>query len=52
MPGKGFTPEQIIQDLRTVEIEQGGGLKLDQAAEKVGVIPQTVVRWRNECGGL
>ncbi len=52
MARKRFTPEQIIQHLRTVELEQGKGLKLDQAAKKVGVTPQTIVRWRNEFGGL
>ena len=52
MARKRFTPEQIIQYLRTVELEQGKGLKLDQAAKKVGVTPQTIVRWRNEFGGL
>ena len=52
MAKKRFTPEQIIQHLRTVELEQGKGLKLDQAAKKVGVTPQTIARWRNEFGGL
>ena len=52
MARKRYTPEEIIQHLRTVELEQGKGLKLDQAAKKVGVVPQTIVRWRNEYGGL
>lgn len=52
MARKRFTPEEIIQHLRTVELEQGKGLKLEQAAKKVGVTPQTIVRWRNEFGGL
>jgi len=52
MARKRYTPEEIIQHLRTVELEQGNGLKLDQAAKKVGVTPQTIVRWRNEYGGL
>ena len=52
MPRKRYTPEEIIQHLRTVELEQGKGLKLDQAAKKIGVTPQTIVRWRNEYGGL
>lgn len=52
MARKRYTPEEIIQHLRTVELEQGKGLKLDQAAKKVGVTPQTIVRWRNEYGGL
>lgn len=52
MARKRYTPEEIIQHLRTVELEQGKGLKLEEAAKKVGVTPQTVVRWRNEYGGL
>ena len=52
MARRRFTPEQIIQHLRTVELEQGKGLTLDQAAKKIGVTPQTIVRWRNEFGGL
>ena len=52
MARKRYTPEEIIQQLRTVELEQGKGLKLEQAAKKVGVTPQTIVRWRNEYGGM
>lgn len=52
MARKRYTPEEIIQHLRTVELEQGKGVSLDQAAKKVGVAPQTIVRWRNEYGGL
>lgn len=52
MARKRYTPEEIIQHLRTVELEQGKGQSLEQAAKKVGVTPQTIVRWRNEYGGL
>lgn len=52
MPRKRYSPEEIIQHLRTVEIEQGRGAKLEEAAKKVGVSLQTIVRWRNEFGGL
>lgn len=52
MARKRYTPEEIIQHLRTVELEQGKGMKLEQAAKKVGVTPQTIVRWRNEYGGM
>lgn len=52
MAKKRFTPEQIIQHLRTVELEQGKGSSLEIAAKKVGVTAQTIVRWRNEFGGL
>lgn len=52
MARKRYSPEEIIQHLRTVEIEQGRGAKLEEAAKKVGVSLQTIVRWRNEFGGL
>lgn len=52
MPKKRHTAEEIIQHLRTVEIEQSQGSTLEDAARKVGVAVQTIVRWRNEFGGL
>lgn len=52
MPRKKHSAEEIIQHLRTVEIEQGRGVKLEECARKVGVTLQTVIRWRNEYGGL
>lgn len=52
MPRKKHTPEEIIQHLRTVEIEQARGQTLEEVAKKIGVSLQTVVRWRNEYGGL
>jgi len=52
MARKRFKAEQIIQNLRTVEIEQGRGATLDEAARKVGVTVQTLVRWRKEYGGM
>lgn len=52
MPKKRYTPEEIITHLRTVEVEQTKGLKLEEAARKVGVTPQTISRWKAEYGGL
>ena len=40
----GYTPEEIIQHLRTAEIEQNKGLTQEQAAKKVGVTVTTLVR--------
>jgi len=48
MARKRFKAEQIIQNLRTVEIEQCRGATLDEAARKVGVTVQILVRWRKE----
>lgn len=52
MPKKRYTAEEIIHHLRTVEIEQARGRTLEEAARKVGVVPQTIARWRSEYGGL
>lgn len=52
MPRKRYSAEEIIQHLRTVELEQGRGATLEEAAKKIGVISQTVIRWKNEFGGL
>ena len=52
MGRKNFKAEEIIQHLRTVELEEGKGLKLEDCARKVGVTAQTIIRWRKEYGGL
>jgi transposase-like protein len=52
MGRKHFKAEEIIQHLRTVELEIGKGLKLEEAARKLSITPQTIIRWRKEYGGL
>lgn len=52
MARKRYTPEEIIQHLRTAEIEQSKGLTQAEAARKVGVTPITLSRWKSEFGGL
>ncbi len=52
MARKRYTPEEIIQHLRTAEIEQGKGLTQEEAARKIGVTPVTLSRWKSEFGGL
>ncbi len=52
MPKKRHTAEEIIQHLRTVEIERVKGASLEEAAKKVGVTPTTLARWKAEFGGL
>lgn len=52
MAKKRFKAEEIIQHLRTVEIEQANGHTLEEAARKVGVATQTIARWKKEFGGL
>ncbi len=52
MPRKGFTPEQIINRLRTAEVELSQGKTVAQACKKIGVTEQTYYRWRKEYGGM
>ena len=41
MPRKRHQAEEIIQHLRTVEIEQSKGLSLEEIARKIGVTKTT-----------
>ena len=52
MPRKKYTPEEIIINLRSVEVEQSKGLSFEQSAKKIGVKVQTLARWRKEYSGL
>jgi hypothetical protein len=52
MPRKRYTPEEIIQHLRTVELETGKGLAVLDACRKLGITEQTYYRWKMEYGGL
>lgn len=52
MARKKYSAEEIIQHLRTVEIEQSKGASQDEAAKKIGVTVTTLVRWKREYGGL
>ena len=52
MPRKKHKPEEIIQHMRTVEIERSRGVTQEEAARKVGESVQTLIRWQKEFGGL
>lgn len=52
MARRKYTAEEIIQHLRTMEIEQARGLSFDDAARKIGVSKPTAARWKKEYGGL
>ena len=52
MPRKRHQPEEIIQNLRTLEIEQSKGLSLEEIARKIGVTTVTLARWRQQFLGL
>ena len=52
MARKRFSPEQIIVKLREAEIFESKGLSQVEAAKKLGIAEQTLIRWRKEYGGL
>lgn len=52
MPKRRFTPEQIISNLRTVEIELAKGVKLEEICKKLAVTETTYYRWKKEFGGM
>ena len=47
-----YTAEEIIGQLRTIEIEMGKGLAVVEACRKLGITEQTYYRWKKEYGGL
>ena len=52
MPRKRYTPEEVIQHLRTVELDTGKGLGVLDACRTLGITEQTYDRWKKEYGGL
>ncbi len=52
MVKRAFTPEQVINNFREVEILLSQGATTGEASKKVGVTEQTYYRWRKEYGGM
>ena len=52
MARKRFSSEQIIVKLREAEVIESKGLTQVEAAKKLGIAEQTLIRWRKEYGGL
>ena len=52
MPKKRYTPEEIIQYLRTVELETGKGLAVLDVCRKLGITEPTYYRGKKAYGGL
>ena len=46
MAGKRDKPEEIVAKLRQVEVLQGQGQLIADAARQIGVTHQTYYRWR------
>ena len=52
MAKKRYSPEQIIQSLREVEIHKSEGKTIAQSVLHIGVTEQTYYRWRKEYDGF
>ena len=52
MGRKRFRPEEIIVKRREAEVIESKGLTQVEAAKKLGIAEQTLIRWRKEYGGL
>ncbi len=52
MPRKRYTPEEVIQHLRTVELDTGKGLAVLDACRKLGITEQTYYLLEEGVGGL
>jgi len=52
MAKKRYSPEQIIQSLREVEIHTSEGKIIAQSVRQIGVNEQTYYRWRKKYDGF
>ena len=52
MDRKRFIAEQIIVKIREAEIIESKGLTQVEAAKKLRICEQTLIRWSREYGGL
>ena len=52
MGRKRFSAEQVIVKPREAEIMESKGLTQVEAAKKLEICEQTLIRWRKEYGGL
>ena len=48
MPRTRYTPEAVIQHLRTVELDTGKGLAVLDACRKLGITEHTYDRWKKK----
>ena len=52
MPKKRYTPEEIVEKLRQVDVLVSQGQNIADAIRQIGVSEVTYYRWRQEYGGL
>lgn len=50
--GKGYSPEQIVRQLRQAEGKLAGGSKIPEVARDLGISEATFHRWRKQYGGM
>lgn len=52
MPGKRYSPEEIISKLREAEVYLAEGVTVGEVIRRLGVTKITYYRWRKEYGGM
>ena len=52
MPRRRFKPEEIVANLRQVDVLVSQGQNMAEAIRQIGVSEVTFYRWRQEFGGL
>ena len=52
MANKRPKPEEIITELRQVEVLMGQGMSRLDAIRQMGIVEQTYYRWRKQYGGM
>ncbi len=52
MAGKREKPEDIVSKLRQIEVLQGQGMTIADAARQLGTTEQSYYRWRKQYGGM
>ncbi len=52
MAKKRYGAEQIIVKLREAEVLESKGKSQGEVARSLGIVEQTLIRWRKEYGGL
>ena len=50
--GKGYSPEQIVRNLRQAEGKLASGSTIPEVARELGISEATFHRWRNRYGGM
>jgi transposase-like protein len=52
MAKRKYSPEQIINKLRAVELDIAQGNTVEESCRKAAINPQTYYRWRSRYGGM